>query len=73
MEYSDPCYFSGAKSKGPKFGSLLFKHRYLFTISAEGKARVQNSDPCFLNKDEIFFPLLPRGKEIMPFFIISAE
>ena len=53
-------YFSGAKSKGPKLGSLLFKHRFLFTISAERKARVQNSDSCFLNKDEMCFPLFPR-------------
>ena len=79
-------YFIGAKSKGPKFGSLLFKHRFLFTISAERKARVQNSDPCSLKKDEVFFPLLPREAKskgsdpcfrkrdcFMPCFITSAE
>ena len=96
VRISDPCflirdeiffhYFSGAKSKGPKFGSLLFKHRFLFTILAERKARVQNSDPCFLKKDEVFFPLLPREAKskgsdpcfrkrdcFMPCFITSAE
>ena len=52
-------YFSEAKCKGPIFGPLLSELRWniFSTISEERKARVRILDPCFLIRDEIFFPL----------------
>ena len=68
-------YFREAKCKGPIFGPLLSELRWniFSTISEERKARVRISDPYFLIRDEIFFPLPPREAKSKGLFCISAS